>query len=237
MRPSVTVLIANYNYGRFLKDAIDSAVAQDYDNLSICVVDDCSTDNSWNIIEKYKDCPRRFIGLKTEQSSGPSKARNLGIENTLDFTDVYAILDADDAYFKSKVSTLVAELSDPNVGVVYADYITLNTDGIYTNEYKQPFDLLKLHNECIVHSGSLIRKQALLDVKEPTGFYDETLRTCEDYDLWLRISQKYMMIHVPEFLSLVRVGSHDSSHTVNKETWNKNYQRVMEKRKLRENIS
>ena len=85
----------------------------------------------------------------------------------------------------------------------------------------------------MVHSGSIINKQALLDVEEATGYYDSTMRTCEDYDLWMRISEKYIIAHVPESLTKVRVTGDNSSFVVNQEIWRKNWLRVMEKMQSR----
>ena len=86
-----------------------------------------------------------------------------------------------------------------------------------------------------MHSGSLILKDALVSVEEDTGFYDEEMRTCEDYDLWMRISEKYIIAHVPKSLTKVRVTGDNSSFIVNQEVWQKNLARVMEKMQARIN--
>ena len=89
--------------------------------------------------------------------------------------------------------------------------------------------------ECIIHSGSLINSEALIAVKEETGYYDRTMRVCEDYDLWMRITERYLAMHVPESLTLVRVTGDNSSSAVKQKTWEKNWQRVMEKAQQRQN--
>ena len=89
--------------------------------------------------------------------------------------------------------------------------------------------------ECIVHSGALISKDALNSVLEETGYYDEKMRTCEDYDLWMRISEKYIIAHVPKSLTKVRVTGDNSSFIVNQEVWQKNWRRVVEKMQQRAN--
>ena len=122
------------------------------------------------------------------------------------------------------------------VGVVYADYDTVHVDsGKIIREFKEPYNRKRLVRECIVHSGSLISKEALELVKEDTGFYDVTMRTCEDYDLWMRISEKYLISHVPVALTKVRVTGENSSNIVAQETWQKNWMRVMEKMQARLN--
>ena len=251
--PSVTILIANYNDEKYIDRCIESAVNQDYPGrLNICIVDDGSTDSSWKIISSYfnqedgkllekSNCGRfgntNLIAIKGE-NGGPSFARNIGITQTIEDTDIYAILDSDDEMYEDKVSTCVSlfQKGDGMIGVVYADYDTINVEtGKIIREFKEPYSRKRLVRECIVHSGSLILKEALQNVLEETGYYDETMRTCEDYDLWMRISEKYIIAHVPKSLTKVRVTGDNSSFIVNQEIWQKNWSRVVEKMQQRAN--
>tara|TARA_Y100000361_G_scaffold149693_1_gene164307 strand:- start:2319 stop:3086 length:768 start_codon:yes stop_codon:yes gene_type:complete len=251
--PKVTILIANYNDEKYIDRCIESAVNQDYPGkLQICIVDDGSTDNSWSIIQSYfvkkegslltKNSTGRFgntnlIAIKAE-NGGPSSARNIGIKHTIEDTDIYAILDSDDEMYEDKISSCVSlfEKGKGIVGVVYADYDTIETKtGKIIREFKEPYSRRRLVQECIVHSGALILKEALEQVLEETGYYDETMRTCEDYDLWMRISEKYIIAHVPKSLTKVRVTGDNSSFIVNQEIWQKNWIRIREKMQARSN--
>tara|TARA_R100001377_G_C3193977_1_gene111751 strand:- start:1395 stop:2183 length:789 start_codon:yes stop_codon:yes gene_type:complete len=254
---TVTILIANYNDENYIGKAIKSAINQDYPGkLNICIVDDGSTDGSWKVIQSYLKNSKRdeshdlevyktnnigkygntnIIAIKSP-NGGPSSARNTGIEYTIGFTDIYAILDSDDEMYEDKVSSCLEVFSrgEGMIGVVYGDYDTLHANtGKIIREYKEPYNRKRLVQECIVHSGSLISKQALEAVLEETGFYDATMRTCEDYDLWMRISEKFIISHVPRSLTKVRVTGDNSSFIVNQETWQNNWVRVMEKRQQR----
>jgi|TARA_R110000751_G_scaffold235884_1_gene337240 alpha-1,3-rhamnosyltransferase len=255
--PRVTVLIANYNDEKYIDNAIESAVNQDYlGPLTICIVDDGSEDSSWGIISSYfKDPTETEIDTGTllvsknagrynntdlvairSTNSGPSEARNIGINHTIDDTDIYAILDSDDEMYENKISECISvfKQGDGMIGVVYADYDTIHVDsGRIIREFKEPYSRRRLTQECVVHSGSLILKEALQSALEDTGYYDKTMRTCEDYDLWMRISEKYIIAHVPKALTKVRVTGDNSSFIINKETWQKNWLRVMEKTQLR----
>lgn len=249
----VTILIANYNDQEYIDRCIESAINQDYPGrLNICIVDDGSTDNSWEIIQSYfaekegdllqKNNAGRFgntslIAIKSE-NGGPSSARNLGIEQTIEHTDIYAILDSDDEMYENKISSCVDlfHKGEGMIGVVYADYDTINVQtGKIIREFKEPYSRKKLIRECIVHSGALILKEALQDVLEDTGYYDETMRTCEDYDLWMRISERYIIAHVPKSLTKVRVTGDNSSFIVNQDVWQKNWAKVIEKMQQRAN--
>jgi hypothetical protein len=68
-----------------------------------------------------------------------------------------------------------------------------------------------------------------MDTEEETGYYDRTMRVCEDYDLWMRISERFLILHIPESLTLVRVTGENSSSTVQKDIWEQNWRRVAEK--------
>ena len=251
--PKVTILIANYNDEDYLDRCIESAINQDYPgHLNICIVDDGSTDSSWEIIQSYFDDKDGDLLEKTNtgrfgntkltaiksKNGGRSPARNIGINHTLNDTDIYAILDSDDEMYEDKISSCVSVFGKGGgaIGVVYGDYDVLHTStGKIIREYKEPYNRRRLVRECIVHSGSLILKEALVSVQEDTGFYDENMRTCEDYDLWMRISEKYIIAHVPKSLTKVRVTGDNSSFIVNQEIWQKNWSRVMEKMQARLN--
>ena len=259
--PVVTILIANYNDEEYLDRAIESAVNQDYPGpLNICIVDDGSTDGSWGIIETYIKNPAkdtteanldvtfsqysggRFGNTKIcaikNKNSGPSEARNVGIRYMIEKTDVFAILDSDDEMYEDKVSECIKifERGGSAIGVVYGDYDTVHTaTGKIIREFKEPYSRKRLTQECIVHSGSLISKEALEEILEETGYYDKTMRTCEDYDLWMRISEKFIIAHVPKALTRVRVTGDNSSFIINQEVWQKNWMRVMQKMQARLN--
>lgn len=228
--PHVTVIIANYNYGKWILGAIESIKKQDYPGeISIVVVDDCSTDDSYEKIKDISD--EKITCIKLKENSGPSEARNVGIRFALEYykPDVFAILDADDEYYPNKISRCIKTLYSVNsIGVVYSDYDILNTlTDIKIREYKEIYSKNRLQESCIVHSGALIKTLALESVKEETGFYDKRIKGPEDYDLWLRIAEKFMIIHIPESLSLVRHTGNNISAS-NHVEFNENYKNGFE---------
>jgi len=265
MLPRVTVIIANYNYDEYISDAIQSAIDQDYEGpLSICIIDDGSTDNSWEEINKFFSDPEceyiddmkviksvsgntNLIGLKT-RNGGASVARNTGIDFCMEDTDVYAILDADDIYYSNKISICIGKIiEDDRVGVVYADYAILNTiTGATYYESKLPYNKKVLEKECIVHSGALITKKVFQTIKEEDYYYDPSLHgpasqgfigCSEDYDLWIRISEKFMIVHVPQELALAREGDQNQTRNVTQEIFTDNWERIWNKKQARINAS
>lgn len=255
-QPKVTFIIANYNYGKYLQDAIESAVNQEYpkSKLRVNFIDDCSTDDSKDklleIIQKSENCNKRtelyencevysclYKGVELnvflcQSNNKQAHARNISINYSLQDTDLFAILDADDINYKNKISRLSLEWSlNPDfIGAVYADYHTLNVENnLMSYEYKKPYDKMVLNRECIVHSGSLISKKALIECKENNWFFDPSMPPCEDYDMWMRISEKFLIIHIPEPHSLVRIHKQNCTYTISNDKWRQQVTRVYTK--------
>lgn len=252
--PVVTTVIANHNYGQWVGEAMRSVDAQDYPNKQLVVIDDGSTDNSWNVIKLVAslnvptgvDLVKKntaytgrvgstpTVAYHFDQAGGPSRARNLGIKLAWPSTHIFAFLDADDIFLQGRLSKAVAKImEDPaHIGGVYTDYETVSVDtGRIVREYKEPFSRDKLLRECMIHSACVVTKPAL----EKAGGYDEQLRVAEDYDLWLRITESFLILHIPESLMRVRVGSHNSTGQVKKEIWETCWKRVVEKTQARLN--
>jgi glycosyltransferase involved in cell wall biosynthesis len=111
VRPLVTILINNYNYGSFLNEAIESALAQTYDNIEVVVVDDGSTDSSREVIAKYGN---RIIPVMKD-NGGQASAFNAGFAASKG--DILCLLDADDLFLAEKVSCIVQIFDDnPKAG-------------------------------------------------------------------------------------------------------------------------
>jgi glycosyltransferase involved in cell wall biosynthesis len=236
--PKVTIITCNYNYGQWIADAIESVVTQTYPNKQMVIIDDQSTDDSIDIVtrltsiqEVKPDNKLRWgsvnqvpVGLiSLSKNGGPSRARNIGIKLTWSNTDIYGILDADDFYKPNKIEKSVTKLMESvNIGAVYSDYDIIAPNGTYRREYKEPFSLERLIRECIVHSCIFTKKEVLNTV----GLYREDMVTCEDYQLFARISRKYLIAHIPESLMYVRDHIKNSTNTHSREIWNENWKKV-----------
>ena len=251
--PVVTVVIPAYNQQSRVKRAIQSVVDQDYPNKQICIIDPGSTDGTFSIIEKmihnaeFKQIepygPNYVEGdidgvkiyllcLYKAKVEGPSAARNECIRFMWEKTHFFSMLDADDYYKVDKLTKTVNKmLFNPNqIGIVYNDLdIYHESNGVTIREFRQSFDRQILERENIITNSPLISKQAL----SLSGLYDESLRTCEDWDLWLRITEHMTAIHIPEALSVYSVTGQNSTDTVAKEEWGRNWQMVQEKLRQR----
>lgn len=242
---TVTTLVCHYNYEDFLEKALISSVNQTYKKNRTCLVDDKSEDQ-----DRVLDIAKSVFGnpvysmkshdheifhyandnqcILLDKNGGPSYARNYGIATNINSSDYFMILDADDEMIPNKIEALMKPFDKygNNIGVTYGDYFIKNEKGYTRKEYKEPYNMERLFQECIVHSGSLISSLALRSVQTKYGFYDSRFRVCEDYQLWLRISNRFMFFHVPELLTIVNDHSNNSSNTVSKEEWQQHWAKI-----------
>jgi len=231
MLPKVAVICANYNYGHYVIDGIKSIDNQTYSGpIKLFVVDDGSTDDSWERLSEFKKGKNEHASLIDEEdkynfmrikNSGASVARNVAIKLAWNWADMFAILDADDSYYPTKIEKLVSKLVEhEEIGVAYADYENVHHN-FTKREFKTAYDKTTLMQRCIVHSNSIIKKKYLEMVQLPNGeFFDSKLHgpasegfigCTEDYDLWLRLSNVCVMAHVPECLGIANQHENNQS--------------------------
>jgi glycosyltransferase involved in cell wall biosynthesis len=220
-------------------EAIQSVREQDYVPKRIIVIDDGSKDNPKRQIDNwgdasiedgvcYYDGKTPIIFFRNEEPTGPAAARNLAMSMTWDISEVFMMLDADDRYLPGKISKSVAKYREDTkrIGIVYSDAIIENRKtGTQIHEFRKPFDRLALEQECIISNTPLVSKEA---IRQSAG-YDESMRTCEDWDLWLRITEHFVAVHIPEALHVYSVTGQNSSDTVPAEVWQANWQKIREK--------
>lgn len=239
--PSIAVIIPCFNHGEYVQDAIKSVVAQNYPNVSIFISDEGSTDDSWEkirnmmvlhdsstdlIIANIENVPT--VLSRNLNPNGPSGARNRLIQMAWDSADAFMMLDADDQYLPDKIEKSVAKMKDGEglTGIVYTDAIIYHEKiKLSIREYREPYSRLRLEQECIISNTPLVTKEALSKV----GLYDETMRTAEDWDLWLRITEQFMAVHIPEALHIYRVTGKNASNVVPQEVWEANWKKISER--------
>jgi glycosyltransferase involved in cell wall biosynthesis len=200
--PLVSIIIPNYNHARFLGDAIRSVLAQTYRPLEIIVVDDGSTDHSGEVAAGFGDQIRYIY----QTNAGLSAARNTGLRAAKG--SLIGLLDADDMYEPNFLETLVAALqADPSADGVYCGYR-------FVDEANRPLPQIEnrpipsadlyaalLDGNFFVPESVFLRRR----VYDEVGFFDESLRACEDWDVWLRAASKFRIIHAPHILTRHRV--------------------------------
>jgi glycosyltransferase involved in cell wall biosynthesis len=180
--PRVSAIIAAHNAGAFIGQAVSSALASRGVRLEVIVVDDESTDDTWEILEGFGEKVRRVRQLR----GGPYKARNLGA--SLAHGEWLAFLDADDDWAPDKLVKQLA-LAEGQVGLIYTDRLNFGdlgrikvrqSDSVTLHE-GDVFEPLLLGN-FITLSSVMLRK----DWFDRLGGFSEARQGVQDWDLWLR---------------------------------------------------
>lgn len=242
--PRVGCVIPCHNHRQWVGDAVRSVVGQDYprEQLRVIVVDAASEDGSFHYLRQLTNTDQgsdnnHFTGeldgvvvegVRLPEASGPSVGRNTGIKTLWEWAEIFAFLDSDDQYLPQKINQSVEVLTRGwgPVGGVYSDYLTLHEDGTTYHQFKEPYGRFRLLEECLANCDSLVPKYALNKIRSPEGWwFNPTLRVTEDFDLWLRLSESFILWHLAEPLVVIRVGEHSSSSSVSQEVWRDCWQR------------
>jgi glycosyltransferase involved in cell wall biosynthesis len=220
---TLTVLMPVYNAERFLAAAIDSILTQTFTDFEFLIIDDCSSDNSVNILRSYKD--PRILFYQNEKNLGISATLNKGIE--LASTDLIARMDSDDISYPDRLQKQVDFIADNPDGALYSCQVkVIGQQGqfIRQDNFKSQYYYYNLTFICwIYHPSVIFGKKAVQDV----GMY--TVRFSEDFELFWQLSRKYKIYNLPEVLLDYRV-TDQSLHQVLKK---KEYEEAQQQQLLR----
>ena len=184
---NISVIIATYNRKETLKRAIQSVLIQSYTPYEIIVIDDGSDDGTkeW-LKDNYPNVKYIY-----QMNSGVSSARNKGIKFARG--DWIALLDSDDEWLPSKLKDQANEIElNPAAKFLHTNEIWIR-NGVRVNQMKKHkkyggYIFEKCLDMCRISPSSVLIKK---DIFDEIGMFDETLKVCEDYDLWLRFASKY----------------------------------------------
>ena len=200
--PLFSVLIANYNDGKYLQEAIESIFAQTYDNWEIVIVDDGSTDNSKDIYDKYKE-DRRFHIFFNERNMGCGYTKRKCVE--LSTGEICGFLDADDCITPEAINIMVeAHLQHPQCSLVYSQYniadSNLNITGksIYSRAIP-PSESLLMHPWAISQFVTFKRSKYL-----ETAGINPNYKAAEDIDIYLKLEETGEPLFIEKLLYTYR---------------------------------
>lgn len=184
MNNLISIITPSYNSSKFIEQTIKSAISQTYQNWEMIIVDDCSPDNSNDIIEEYCKKDSRIKLIRLEKNSGPAVARNRAIEEAKG--KYIAFLDADDLWIPEKLEKQIKFMQENDLAVTCSSYYTIDEVGkkINTRVVKESFsytDMLKSN-----HIGNLT---GVYDCEKLGKIYMDDVGH-EDYTLWLKAMKK-----------------------------------------------
>ncbi len=199
----ISVIIPVFNGERFIAEAIQSVLNQNYELLEIIVVDDGSTDNTGKIVEKFGSKVHYIF----QENGGVAKARNTGLRAASG--DYIAFLDADDLFCKDKLSTQLKQFDKYlSLGIAFGYASRCDFTGqIYDDEAKS-----QISKSFLVSLGSLLIAKSVFAT---IGYFDEVMKLAEDQDFFLRVRESGIPVAVhPEVVQICR--SHDNNMTNDK---------------------
>lgn len=222
MKPAIDVIIPLYNGELFIAQALESVLSQTLPPARIIVVNDGSTDKGPEIVYSYQNKGSTPIEIITQENKGLSAARNTGITHATG--DYIAFLDADDVWLPEKLQQQMYVLTNSNLSdlaLVYCKYAIINTKGaldpdgfvvpLNTTMRGMVFNKLLSGNKILSSGSGVLIKRSVFDI---VGRFNETLRFGEDWDMWLRIAEKYEVDYAEKVL--VHIRRHGDNMTASK---------------------
>lgn len=197
-KPLVSIITPSYNQGKYIEETLRSVLLQDYPNIEYIVIDGASTDNSVEVIERYKDRLAYFVSEKDE---GQSDAINKGF--SLAHGEIIAWLNSDDLYTEHAVSRAVEALThNPDAGFVYSNVLSIDMQSeVFNTMIFGDWGLPELMRFSIIcQPGVFMRKKAL----DAVGYLNPAYHYLMDHHLWLKIAANYPVQYIDEFWAAAR---------------------------------
>lgn len=211
--PHVSVIIPCYNQAHYLGEAVRSVLGQTCQDFEIIVVDDGSTDNTPQVVASFG----KFVRYVYQTNAGLSAARNTGICATT--SEYVGFLDADDLWLPDFLRTLVSILNrDQRFEAIYSGSQFVDVDGnLLPQKIMRTVSPDGLHDALI--DGEFFPPCTVLarrSVFDKVGLFDVSLNASEDWDMWLRISEKFLFASEPRVLALYRMHGNNMSRDLNR---------------------
>ncbi|OGI18607.1 MAG: hypothetical protein A2287_10745 [Candidatus Melainabacteria bacterium RIFOXYA12_FULL_32_12] len=220
MKPFISICLPNYNYEKFLREAIESVLEQTFTNFELIIGDNASTDSSVEIIKSYNDPRIKFY----QNESNISLYANINKCKDQAQGELIGVLHSDDKYHPDFLQEVVeAYIENPNhkvfiTGVNFwhhekdelIPWHPYKTAGIIS-KYEA---LMRLTAENNIGNGInvILHKDCFKKVE----MYPNRYKYAADYDLWMRLAEKFEFVYIPKVLAYYRIHDSNLSHKVNK---------------------
>lgn len=207
MNPLVSIIIPVYNRGELVMKSVLSVFSQTYQNWELIIVDDCSKDNTVDVLQRLTDERIKLVLLDRNGERGA--ARNVGINKSKG--EYIAFLDSDDEFLPEHLEVLVNEMKSSNTPGLYFTNSLLEVEGVGTSEKVVPS--IREHNifaYLMQWTPNPARVAAHREILEEFIF-DPSIPGLEDFDLWLRIATKYPVNHIERYTNIYYL--HDGGYS------------------------
>ncbi|MDR1773791.1 MAG: glycosyltransferase [Clostridioides sp.] len=219
-KPLVSIITPVYNSGKFLSETIESIQKQTYTNWQLLLVDDCSSDNSVEIIKDYQKHDSRIKFIQLEKNSGAAVSRNVGLKNAEG--RFVAFVDSDDLWNSKKLETQVNYMLKENIGFTFTSYRYMKEDGTRTNKVARAPKKIDYEN---LLKNTIIGCSTVVIDKDIFGEFEMPyVRRGQDTATWLKLlkKEKYAYGIYEDLVDYRLVGNSISSNKLKaiKRTWN-----------------
>ena len=181
----VSIITPIYNSEKYLAESVESVLRQTHENFELILINDCSSDSSKKIAEKYKDADARVKLLELKQNSGAGVARNKGIEMAKG--RFIAFLDADDFWSEYKLEKQVQTMLETGCALSYTSYYVVEESSELLYHRKVP---LKTSYKDILKNCYIFCSTAMYDTEQLGKKYMPKIRKRQDWALWIGILEK-----------------------------------------------
>ncbi len=213
--PLVTIGIPNFNYSRYILLALESIIIQDYENIEVIIVDDCSTDNSVQVIEHWisnYNGKRKISFTRNPRNLGLTKVCNILLNQATG--KYFQPLDADDVLLPGKISSQVALLeNDTGAAFIYSDALVIDENGNISEESylarirydKDRMPVGSIHEQLMEFNFVCLPTVLVNTAKaRAVGGFDESLQV-QDYFMWLKLAENHLVLYLNSVTAKYRV--------------------------------
>ncbi len=237
--PLISVVMPNYNNKKFIIETIESVLNQTYSNFEFIILDDCSTDDSWKIIQKYAKKDKRIKAFRNEKNLQIVKSRNKLFSLMSKKSKYVAIIDSDDVAIKNRFELQVNFLEKHlDFGLVGGNLIIIDEESKITGRRKYLSKDSELRKNMLVKNNfaqpTIMMRRTILD---KVGNYSKAgkIDKARDYDLWVRFARISKVANLKEETLKYRISSNQVKNKYFKESLKSTL--VIQKQYLREFFS
>lgn len=215
--PKVSVIMPCFNHAQFVVESANGILNQTQENLELIIVDDCSSDDSWEAIQGVAQKDLRVKTIRHTRNQGASKSRNDGLR--VASGQFIGFCDADDIWEREKLEIQVNLLqANPEYDVAYCDALIVNQEGLPTGRrFSELFPVPKAPSGWLFRElvgRNFINMQGVLmrnGCVQSAGYFDERIKWVEDWWYWVRLSRHHRFLYSKEPLAKYRVHSRSTN--------------------------